>query len=92
MRNKEPMDCRQLIQAALAEAPATGEVIRLIDLCHKMASACLQAKVCSGRFQPNLAGLSIRDFALDAIAELFARDNAGRFKELRRYFESMGPT
>jgi len=52
---------------------------RLFRYCLGMGVAYLKVKSSAGRFQSAMLGLSIEDFALDAMAEVFKRDGEGHF-------------
>jgi hypothetical protein len=55
-----------------------------------MALAYLYQKARLGSLRPEHFGLTFEDMALDSTAELFQRDDSGRFIELRAYFSSAG--
>ena len=51
-------------------------VTAFVNVCHKMAVAYLRVKSSNGKFDAARFGLTIDDFAYDAIAELFGRDTS----------------
>ena len=51
-----------------------------------MACAYLRQQQASGALREDVLGEEVEDLAMDAIAELFERDERGQFPELRRYF------
>ena len=71
----------------LSNAPGPEAVRRYVDLAHRLAQAALRA----GRFhrQAEIGVSDSRDLALDAIADLFERNDQGGFPRLDRYFESL---
>lgn len=56
-----------------------------------MALAYLHTKARMGTLDPARFGMSFEDMATDCIADLFARDETGRFVELAGYLESNAP-
>jgi hypothetical protein len=54
-----------------------------------MAFSYLRLKVRSGRLNPDAFGCSLEDLALDCIADLFERDQSGRFIELVEYYGAL---
>lgn len=78
--------------AAILRTPSqTSTVIEVVARCHRMAVAYLRVKMASRSFDPGRLGLSVEDFAYDAIAELFRRDENDRFVVLERAFEALQP-
>jgi len=51
-----------------------------------MACAYLRQQQASGALREDVLGEEVEDLAMDAIAELFERNERGQFPELRRYF------
>ncbi len=62
---------------------ATRQVVRR---CHQIARAALRQKKRAGSLREDVLGEDVTDLAVDAIAELFERDEKGQFPELQRYF------
>lgn len=62
---------------------ATRQVVRR---CHQIARAALRQKKRAGFLREDVLGEDLTDLAVDAIAELFERDEKGQFPELQRYF------
>ena len=63
--------------------PATK---RLVHHCYRLAEAYLSQQQRTGALREDVLGEDVGDLAIDAIAELFKRNEQGRFPELRRYF------
>jgi len=78
-----------LLEAISSSNQSYQQIVELIDFCHKSALAYLKAKMARGRFDINKFGIRLEDYALDAIAELFAKDEHDRFEVLCRYLRSM---
>lgn len=75
------------LAACTACAPERQSVARLVDLCFRMAKVYLRRRAQAGRLNPNFFGLTLDDLALDCIADLFERDEEGRFPQLIAYFD-----
>lgn len=82
------MHLKQAIALIMAGAAPRHAVEVLVDQSHRFACAYLKHKVAHGRLQPEHFGLSLDDLALDCVAELFRRDDAGRLVHLVDYFTS----
>jgi len=74
------------LEAVLGRRPPRSAVRQVVDRCHRMACAYLRQQQASGALREDVLGEEVEDLAMDAIAELFERDERGRFPELRRYF------
>ena len=61
----------------------------LVDASMRMALAYLRAKTRMGTLDPKRFGLSLEDMAIDSIAELYERDETGKYVEICTYFESI---
>lgn len=77
------------LESVLSERPRQAAVNHLVGVSTRMASAYLYLKARLGTLSPEHFGLSFEDLALDSCAELFQRDDRGRYVELRTYFESI---
>ena len=77
---------RDVLETVLGRRPTRSAVRRVVDRCHRMACAYLRQQQASGALREDVLGEEVEDLAMDAIAELFERDERGRFPELRRYF------
>jgi hypothetical protein len=67
-----------LVASVSQPAPDASSVTALVLVCQRMAAAYVRVKVMTTRFDPMRIGLSVEDFAFDAIAEMFRRDDTGR--------------
>lgn len=76
------------LETVLSEHPTRRAVRRVVDRCHQMACAYLRHQKQTGALREDLLGENVEDLAMDAIAELFERDDEGHFPELRRYFDN----
>mgnify|MGYP006289261953 CR=1 FL=1 len=77
-----------VLQDALGPRPSRRAAKALVARCHRMARAYLRKRRRSGHLREDVLGEDVDDLAIDAIGELFERDEQGRFPELRRYFRS----
>jgi hypothetical protein len=82
---------RSQIETVLQDCARQRRVDGFIHFCHRLAVAYLKGKTASGRFDARRYGITVEDFAFDAIAELFRRDEAGNFVEWKAYFSRLGP-
>lgn len=78
------------IRAIFGDPPSRAAVGHLVEESHRMALAYLVKKARRGTLNSEHFGLSVDDLALDCIADLFRRDEAGRFVHLAEYFEGVG--
>ena len=60
-------------------------------MCHDMAIAYLRVKRSYGRFDPGRFGLTIDDFAYDAIAELFQRNDGEEYVSICAFVDRVWP-
>ena len=79
-----------LLRSVLAKPPEQQKLSGFVDLCHKMAVAYLRVKSSAGSFDVRRLGMSIEDFALDSIADLFRCDLDGNLVQFIRFFNSLG--
>jgi hypothetical protein len=82
---------RAQIDTLLVERAGERRSDGFIHFCHRLAVAYLKGKTASGRFDARRYGIAVEDFAFDAIAELFRRDEAGNFVEWLTYFSRQRP-
>ncbi len=78
----------QAVAAITSDAPDRHDVRYLVDQSYRFALAYLKQKVRQRRLQPSLFGLTLEDLAFDCFADLFERNDQGRFVQLATFFES----
>ncbi len=66
----------------------TGEVNRLVFICHRMAIRYITMKIKTPSWN-HIQMESINDLAWDSIAEIFRKDENDRFADLIEYFKSV---
>lgn len=76
-----------ILRDVLGPTPSRQAVKALARRCHRMARAYLYKQDRMDGLRTDVLGDDTGDLALDAIADLFERDEQGRFPELRRYFQ-----
>lgn len=81
---------KKVISSVISVDPETPAVNYLVHTCSRMALAYLLQKVRRGSLQPERFGLSLDDLAMDCCAELFQRNDSGRFVQLVAYFDQTG--
>ncbi len=77
-----------VLDDVLRENPAAVASRQLLHKCHQLATAYLRRRSHAGRLDTSLFGISLEDLALDCVAELFRRDDDGRYVQLESYFDS----
>jgi len=77
-----------VLDDVLRENPTRVAVRQLFHRCHQLATAYLRRRAHAGRLNASLFGISLEDLALDCVAELFKRNEAGRYVQLESYFDS----
>lgn len=81
---------RYLIKSFIFGFPSINEINELVNISHKIALAYLRTKFLSNKYVENRFGINIDDLAFDVIADIFARDNNGKFVEIDKYFKQFG--
>ena len=79
----------RIIAQIIAPTVSRDAVNELVHTCYKMSLAYLHHRLRRGSLVDHQFGISNEDLALDCIAELFQRDDAGRFPVLEQYFEPL---
>lgn len=82
------LDLKPDLLAVLEWRCTTGQLNRFVHRCVSLAMELISRKWGARRLQEHL-GLSEEDLAYDCIADLFSRDDAGRFEQLSAYFAGM---
>lgn len=77
------------LRSLLSDRPHPASVRHVIDVSIRMALAYLHQKKRLGSLRPEHFGLSIKDLAIDSTADIFRRNDAGHYVELRTYFQSI---
>ena len=80
---------KQLVEVMLGPAPQGRAADEFIRRCHQMGLAYLRRRARVGRLDAEMFGVSVDDLALDCVAELFRRDDAGAYVQLRSYFNGI---
>ncbi len=80
-------DMYAVLSDVLSERPTRKKVEPLVTQCHHISRSYLYLKKRRGHLPGYLLRYGFDDLALDSIADLFERDESGRFSILRRYFE-----
>ena len=83
---KSPYSLSRALSIVCSSDPTRRATRRVVDLCHRMARARLHQQRRAGRLDMTILPGSIDDLAIDGIADLFERTEAGGFPELQRYF------
>ena len=84
-----PLRTTDLLADLLSADPSRLATHQSIQRCHRLALAYLRRRARGGRLDTEMFGVSLEDLALDCVADLFRRDEDGRFDQLCSYFEGM---
>ncbi len=85
-----PDTVHQLILKILQQEHSHAELNQFIGICQALSKVCLIHEIQNGRLdldQSLIGPGQLDSFALDCIADLFARDDSGDLFLLRRFFE-----
>lgn len=77
------------IRSILNPSISRYELKQFLNLCHKIAFVYLRKKEQSGRNFTYQFGISLEDFALDCIAELFIENENGVYTKFTNYFSKI---
>jgi hypothetical protein len=77
---------RAALEALHTRALSYPEMELIVRSFHALALAYIGRKVSAGRLETSRLGVSLDDLAVDCIADLFTRDDQGRFSVLQSYF------
>ena len=77
------------LRRIVSDAPEREATNHLVQVSFKMALAYLHHRLRRGTLVDRQFGISNEDLAMDCIAELYLRDDEGRFSVLEQYFSSM---
>ena len=83
-----PEHIKHQLLSILSDNYTHVEVNSIVSLCHTMATASLRYSIIDGSKNQETIGLTKNDVAYDFIADLFQKDDAGRFVKLIAYFNS----
>jgi len=81
---------RDNLHALLRGDPQPRQLNAVVNLCVALSMELLTRKS-GGKFLCSQQGLATKDLAFDAIADLFQRDEDGRYLQFEAYFESYPP-
>lgn len=81
---------RQTVADLVSDRPSRRATDAFVDHGRRIATAYLRRRIQSGRLRLDQFDLTAEDLALDCLADLFRRDDAGRFVRICAYAESVG--
>ncbi len=81
---------RDNVHALIRGNPGSQQLNGVVNLCVALSMELLTRKS-GGQFLSHQQGLATKDLAFDAVADLFQRDEEGRFIQFEAYFESFPP-
>ncbi|MDP2884767.1 MAG: hypothetical protein Q8P51_07090 [Ignavibacteria bacterium] len=77
---------RTVLQSILSGVYTPSDVREFVRLCYALALPLIRKRIVQGKIDLESLGLSQNDVVYDCIADLFVRDNVGRFTEIERFF------
>jgi hypothetical protein len=83
-----PDHIKHQLLSILSDKYTHVEVNNIVSLCHTMATTSLKYSIIDGSKNQETIGLTRNDVAYDCIADLFQKDDAGKFVKLIAYFSS----
>lgn len=79
---------RNLLRSILSRAYTPLDVHEFVHLCYSLALPVVRKKLGAGKLSLYHLGLKESDIVYDCLADLFRRDEQGRFVKLHSFFES----
>ncbi len=79
---------RNLLRSILSGAYTPLDVHEFVHLCYSLALPIIRKKIISGKLSSYHLGLKESDIVYDCLADLFRRDEQGKFVKLYSFFES----
>ena len=81
---------KNLLTAILSGAYTPLDVREFVQLCYTLALPLIRKKIVSGKLNLDMMRLKEVDIVYDCLADLFRRDEQGRFVEIESYFRRHG--
>jgi hypothetical protein len=79
---------RALFTSILSGVYTPLEVHQFVHLCYSLALPIIRKKIAAGKLSVHHIGLNENDIVYDCLADLFRRDEQGRFVKIRSFFQS----
>lgn len=86
MNNKNIINLYPLISELIKPFPHHTSIKQFVNICHKISISYLRIKIKNHKLNLSSYGASLNDFSLDAISDLFKRNDNGIFSELQIFF------
>ncbi len=77
---------RTALESILKGAPTPYDVREFVRLCYVLALPLIRKKIANGSIPLESLGMKQQDVVYDCIAEVFVRNEAGRFREVESFF------
>lgn len=81
---------RQTLRAILDGTYTPLDVREFVQLCYVLALPLIRSKVHHGKLNLEILGLAESDIVYDSVADLFRRDSAGNFVQVKTFFVNQG--
>jgi len=79
-----------VLKSILSGAYTPLDVHEFVHLCYSLALPLIRKKISSGKLSSYHLGLNETDIVYDCLADLFRRDEQGRFVKIHSFFQSEG--
>lgn len=79
-----------VLEDVTGASPSDEGIRRIVTRAQRYGIAYLRRRARAGRLDASVFGLTLDDLALDCVADLFRRDDDGRFDRIEGYFQGIG--
>jgi len=79
------MQIRDILKSVFSDNPPEPAVAEFVHLCRNIALVLLRKKAGAGRLNLARISLTMEDLALDCVADLFSRNDEGKYTQIRVY-------
>ena len=81
---------RQTLRAILDGTYTPLDVREFVQLCYVLALPLIRSKIHRGKLNLEILGMAEADVVYDSVADLFRRDSAGNFVQVKSFFANQG--
>lgn len=81
---------KQLLTAILSGSYTPYDLREFVKLCSNLAFPLVRKKIVNGKLNLTILRMNDQDVLYDCLADLFERDERGRFVQIERFFEHEG--
>jgi len=80
---------KNLLIAIISGEYSNQDLKNFANLCYSLASPLIHKKISLGKINLDILGMKQNEIVFDCIADIFSRDERGRFYKVQSYFESL---